>query len=488
MRQSLQLRLGQHLTMTPQLQQAIRLLQLSSLDLQAEIQTVLDSNLMLERADEGGDEPAPAAEAALEFSAPSTPDAEPVAAAEASRDELPADTSWDDHYDGYDGSTAYSRGDSDEDRDPFETHGGASESLRDHLLWQMRLTPFSETDQIIATAIIDATDESGYLGSPLEEIYGGLKDEFPQIEPEDLEIVLHRLQRFDPPGVCARNAAECLLLQLDALPPATPWLAQARELVRHHLDLLAGRDFNTLMRRMRLTREQLQAVITLIQSLNPHPGTALSDSQAAYVVPDVFVFRHRDQWRVDLNPDCAPRLRINSEYARLVRRADSSADNTYLKNHLQEARWFLKSLKNRHETLLKVARCIVERQRGFFEHGPEHMRPLVLRDIAEAVEMHESTISRVTSQKYMHTPRGIFEFKYFFSSHVATHDGGEASSIAIQAMLKKLIAAENPQKPLSDSKLAEMLDREGIQVARRTVAKYREAMAIPSSTDRKRIG
>lgn len=487
MRQSLQLRLGQHLTMTPQLQQAIRLLQLSSLDLQAEIQTVLDSNLMLERSDDTPDPEVPTAEAALSETVPPAQDRTETPT-DTIPNELPVDTEWGDVYDSYDGSTSYSRGDDDDNRDLFENHGNDQPSLQEHLLWQMRLTPFSPIDAEIAEALIDATDASGYLTLTLDDILEGLRRTHPDLERDEVEAVLHRVQHFDPPGICARNPSECLMLQLDTLPGDTPWRREAIELVRQYLELLAGRDFNLLMRRMKLTREQLQEVIALIQTLNPHPGTALSAETAAYVVPDVFVFRGRDGWRVDLNPDSAPKIRINAEYARLVRRADSSADNQYLKNHLQEARWFLKSLRNRHDTLLKVARCIVDRQISFFEKGPEHMRPLVLRDIAEAVEMHESTISRVTTQKYMHTPRGIFEFKYFFSSHVATSDGGEASSIAIQAMIRKLIAAENTQKPHSDSRLAELLAAEGIQVARRTVAKYREAMSIPSSTDRKRIG
>ncbi|PWV61798.1 RNA polymerase factor sigma-54 [Plasticicumulans acidivorans] len=488
MRQSLQLRLGQHLTMTPQLQQAIRLLQLSSLDLQAEIQAALDSNLMLERSDEGGEE-APPAETALTETVPAAHDRPENAPTETLPDELAVDSNWEDIYDSYDGSTSFSRNDDEDGRDLFENHGSGASTLHDHLTWQMELTPFTPSDLAIAGALIDATDESGYLTVPMSDILEGVREDFPDTEADEVEAVLHRLQHFDPPGVCARNAAECLQLQLGALPEDTPWRSEARQLVAQYLELLAGRDFNLLMRRMRLTREQLQEVIALIQSLNPHPGTQISSEQAPYVVPDVFVYRGNDGgWHVDLNPDSAPKLRINAEYARLVRRADSSADNQYLKNHLQEARWFLKSLRNRHETLLKVARCIVERQQAFFEHGPEYMRPLVLRDIAESVEMHESTISRVTTQKYMHTPRGIFELKYFFSSHVSTTDGGEASSIAIQAMIKKLIAQENVQKPYSDSKLAELLAAEGIQVARRTVAKYREAMSIPSSTDRKRIG
>lgn len=483
MRQSLQLRLGQQLTMTPQLQQAIRLLQLSTIDLQAEIQSVLESNLMLEKPD---DEPAPIGQGETSTIEQPAADADFDAGNEALPQELPVDSNWEDIYGPYDGTTSYSRGDDDEQRDPYEQHAVLAESLREHLLWQMQLTPFSENDLAIAAAIIDAIGETGYLTLSLEEIHQGLKDEY-DVELDEVEAVLHRVQRFDPPGIAARTPAECLLLQLELLPTDTPRLTEARNLIQNYLDLLAGRDFTGLMRRLKASREELQEIVELVQSLNPYPGAQLSAEQTQYIVPDVFVYKHKNSWRVELNPESTPRLRINPEYAGLVRRADSSADNTYLKNHLQEARWFLKSLKNRNETLLKVASCIVERQRAFLEHGEEYMKPLVLRDIAEAVNMHESTISRVTTQKYMHTSRGIYEFKYFFSSHVGTQDGGECSSVAIRAMIKKLVNEENPQKPLSDSKMVEFLSKEGIQVARRTVAKYREAMSIPSSTDRKRL-
>ncbi len=475
--------------MTPQLQQAIRLLQLSSMDLQMEIQAVLESNLMLEQVEEAHDSLSPADEALAMATAEPF---ERTAAGEeldanntALPEELPVDSAWEDIYDNYDGATSFSRGD-DEQWDPYEQQADAPGSLHDHLIWQMELTPFSERDIAIATALIDAIDETGYLSVPLPELHQGLPAEL-EIELDEVEAVLHRIQHFDPPGIAARNPAECLLLQLNQLPPDTPWLPQAQELVQHHLDLLAEHNFPLLARRLKVSRETLQQIVLLILSLTPHPGAPLSVTKPQYVIPDVFVHRQRNTWRVELNPDNAPRLRINSQYARLVRRADNSNDNLYLKNHLQEARWFLKSLKNRNQTLLKVASCIVERQREFLEYGEEWMKPLVLRDIAETMEMHESTISRVTTQKYMHTPRGIYEFKYFFSSHVGTSDGGECSSTAIRAMIKKLIAEENPQKPLSDSMIAQSLGQEGIQVARRTVAKYREVMAIPSSTDRKRL-
>jgi RNA polymerase sigma-54 factor len=277
------------------------------------------------------------------------------------------------------------------------------------------------------------------------------------------------------------------LIQLHHLDRDTPWLEEAQTLISEHIDVLGGRDFTQLMRRMRLSEQQLRDVVMLVQSLNPRPGSLVASRAAEYIVPDVFVRKVNGAWRVELNTESMPRLRINAGYAGLVKRADNSTDNTYMRNQLQEARWFIKSLQSRNETLLKVASCIVEHQRDFLEYGDEAMKALVLHDVAEAVEMHESTISRVTTQKYMHTPRGIFELKYFFSSHVGTSGGGECSATAIRALIKKLVAEENPRKPLSDSKLAQILEAQGINVARRTIAKYRESIAIPSSSERKRL-
>jgi len=493
MKQSIQLRLGQHLTMTPQLQQAIRLLQLSTLELQLEVQGVLDSNLMLE-VDEG-DAPS-AAELAAETGqkldkestseGPEGADAELASRTDTIPDELPVDTNWEDTYDM--GSTSYSAPADSDGRDFFETHSGEGQSLHEHLLWQLDLTPFSDVDRAIAETIIDSINDDGYLSVSLEELHESLGlDPALEIGVEEIQAVLRRIQHFDPVGVGAREPGECLLIQLQQLDPKTPWRAEAIQLVGQHVGLLGNRDYNQIMRRMKLGEPELQEVLKLIQSLNPRPGSQITDSKPQYVVPDVFVFKNKGKWQVELNLEATPKLRINSHYASLVRRADNSDDNAYLRNHLQEARWFLKSLQSRHETLLKVARCIVDRQRNFFEYGDEAMKPLVLRDIAEAVEMHESTISRVTTQKYMHTPRGIFEFKYFFSSHVGTDDGGECSATAIRAIIKKLVAAEKPSKPLSDSKIASLLADQGIKVARRTIAKYREAMAIPPSNERKRL-
>ena len=496
MKQSIQLRLGQHLTMTPQLQQAIRLLQLSTLELQLEVQGILDSNLMLEREEgenhpdaemEASQERAANEEAATGVETKDASETEVSSNAETIPDDLPVDTNWEDTYDM--GLTSYSAPAADsENRDFFETHNGEGQSLHEHLAWQLDLTPFSDIDRTIAEAVIDSINDDGYLSVSLEELLDSL-DLDPELEigVEEIQAVLRRVQHFDPVGVGARDPAECLVIQLQALDPNTPWRKQALELVKEHVNLLGNRDYNQIMRRMKLSESELQDVLKLVQSLNPRPGSQITSDKPQYVVPDVFVTKNKSKWQVELNIDAAPRLRINSHYASLVKRADNSEDNTYLRNHLQEARWFLKSLQSRHETLLKVARCIVDRQRNFFEYGDEAMKPLVLRDIAEAVDMHESTISRVTTQKYMHTPRGIFEFKYFFSSHVGTSDGGECSATAIRAIIKKLVAAETPTKPLSDSKIASLLADQGIKVARRTIAKYREAMAIPPSNERKRL-
>ncbi len=479
--------------MTPQLQQAIRLLQLSSVELQAEIQQALESNVMLERQEETGESPVaePAGEAdpaAQAEQPPESGEAEMQALDIAGQTddiptELPVDTRWEDVYEpGFTPS-----GPSNDDGKEFEFQGCTTEDLGDHLRWQMQMSNFSETDQLIAEAIIDAINDDGYLTASIEELHQMLLGELPELEPEEVKAVLHRIQHFDPPGVGARNLQESLTLQLQQLPNDTPWLAEAKMVVERHFNLLAKRDYTQLMRRTQLDEERLQQVIRLIQSLNPRPGGHISNSSPEYIVPDVFVTKVKGQWRVELNPENTPRLGINAHYAKMIRRGDNTADNLCLKNHLQEARWFLKSLQSRNETLLKVASTIVERQRDFLEYGETAMKPMVLHDIAEAVDMHESTISRVTTRKYIHTPRGIFELKYFFSSHVKTSGGGEASSTAIQAHIKKLILEEEPKKPLSDSKIAEILSQRGIKVARRTVAKYREIMNIPPSNERKRL-
>lgn len=493
MKQSLQLKLGQQLTMTPQLQQAIRLLQLSTLDLQAEIQEALDSNPMLEISEESGDNNSSSdkkdnGEDSVERSKDDNSQGD-SADGEWNIDNIPSelavDTHWDDVYQSSTPTGSMARGDGD-DMD-FEARRTTADTLQDHLQWQLNLTPMSEQDALIAEAIIDAVQPSGMLSQSVEEIYQGLLQEFEELEMDEVQAVLHRLQQFDPPGVACENISECLLVQLNQIDDNSQAAQHARTIIQNHLELLGGRDFKQLMRKLRIKEPELQEAIKIIQGLNPRPGEHIGSDSTEYVVPDVFVSKENNRWTVQLNPDIAPKVRINASYASMVKRADSSADNTFLRDNLQEARWFLKSLQSRNETLLKVATCIVEKQQGFLDHGPEAMRPMVLHDVAEVVEMHESTISRVTTQKYMHTPQGIYELKYFFSSHVATEAGGECSSTAIRAIIRKLIAAENTRKPLSDSKITGLLEEQGIKVARRTIAKYRESLGIPPSNERKRL-
>ncbi len=499
MKPSLVLKMGQQLTMTPQLQQAIRLLQLSTLDLQQEIQEALESNPMLERQEEGDDfdSPDPMADGAEKVSENNTETRQETSYEETINtvenledgewgeripNELPVDTAWEDVYQ----TSASSLPSSDDDEWDFTARTSAGESLQTHLLWQLNLAPMSDTDRLIAVTLIDCINNQGYLEESLQEVLDSLDPEL-GIELDEVEVVLRRIQQFEPAGIGARDLRECLLLQLRQLPVKTPWLSEAQRLVSDHLDVLGSRDYSLLMRKMKLKEDELRQVIELIQSLNPRPGSQIEASEPEYVVPDVIVRKHNDRWIVELNQEAVPRLRVNAQYAGFVKRADSSADNTFMRNQLQEARWFIKSLQSRNETLMKVATQIVEHQRGFLDYGDEAMKPLVLHDIAEAVGMHESTISRVTTQKYMHTPRGIYELKYFFSSHVSTFEGGECSSTAIRAIIKKLVAAENQKKPLSDSKIAGLLEAQGIQVARRTVAKYRESLGIAPSSERKRL-
>jgi len=513
MKQTLQLKLGQQLKMTPQLQQAIRLLQLSTLDLQQEIQEALDSNPMLEVNDEhedenssndiesiesAGDDKIIDNELANEYinsgesdSPESTDTLENAADFDKNEQwqeqiptDLSVDTQWDDIYQNAPMPTPAST--SPDNEFDFDNKNSAIETLQDNLLWQLNLTTLVDSDRVIATAIIDAIEPSGLLSTPPENIFNPLAENM-NIDFEEFEAVRQLIQQFEPIGVASKDLRECLLVQLAQFSANTPFLNDARLIVDRYLHLLGSHDYAQLKRRTKFKEGRLKETIELIQSLTPHPGDCIDSGTTEYIVPDVFVKKHEGRWVVELNQECAPKIRINNNYSSMVKRADNSDDNTYLRNNLQEARWFIKSLLSRNETLMKVASKIVEHQLGFFEYGEEAMKPLVLHDIAESIEMHESTISRVTTRKYMHTPRGIFELKYFFSSHVNTNEGGECSSTAIRAMIKKMIAHEDVKKPLSDNKIANILTEQEIQVARRTVAKYRESMAIPPSNERKRL-
>ena len=476
MKQSLHLRLGQQLTMTPQLQQAIKLLQMSTLDLQQEIQQVLDSNIMLEINEE---ESTPRETLnSVEYSESYTSEGSQTNIP----DELPIDSSWEDIYE-----TVLVPGISNPETVEFESQRSNEATLLDHLLWQLELTIFSERDHAIAIAIIDSVNTEGYLSNTPEDIYQGLQSQFEDLDFDEIIAVLHRVQQFDPPGIAAIDLSDCLKLQLLQLSEATPYREQALLVATRYLNLLASHDQAKLLRKLAVTEQQLDAIVSLIRTLDPKPGEKIQGTSSEYVIPDVYVTKQNNVWQVNLNQDIAPKLRINTFYSSLIKRADNSKDNVCMKGHLQEAKWFIKNLHNRNDTLLRVARCIVEKQTEFLEHGSIAMKPMVLRDVAKILELHESTISRVTTQKFMHTPNGIVEFKYFFSSHVLREGGGECSSTAIRAFIKELIDNENQAKPLSDHKIADFLQEKGINVARRTIAKYREAMFISSSSQRKRL-
>ena len=481
MKPALQLRLGQQLKLTPQLRQAIRLLQLSQLELETELTMALESNPMLESTDERQEPEPPEAsgegdDRREQDSERSDADAEVEAVAEPTLD---MDTGWEDEFSPRSGSGS-------DDREPQEAAGSVTDSLHDHLMWQLNLTPMSDRDRAIGTALIDAIDDDGHLSEPLDAIRQALQ---PDIEADDdeLEAVLHRIQRFDPIGVGARCLSECLGVQLSALDDDTDALPMAQRIAREHLEDLAKLGPEKLAKLMVADADEVAKAVELLRGLDPRPGAQVSAQTIEYVTPDAYVSQQDGVWRVHLAAGARPRLGINRLYEGLIGEA-SRDDANYLRGQLQEARWLIRSLETRADTVLRVATAIVRRQVGFLEHGPEAMRPLTLREIADELDLHESTISRVTTRKYLHTPRGTFEFKHFFSSSLSTEGGGSASSTAIQAMIKRLIDAENPAKPLSDSKLAATLKTDGITVARRTVAKYREAMNIPSSNERQRHG
>ncbi len=485
MKLALGIKVGTSLSLTPQLQQAIRLLQLSTLELEQEIQTQLESNPLLEAIEEQSIAD-PSHEVSNQEHDTSITLGEQMERTQIG-EELPVDTQWDDVFTHQ--STALATPEFEERED----HRSAGESIWDQLRWQLNLSPFSPYDRLMAECIIDGIDERGYLIASMDELLDAARQQLEQIDidPEEiemseLEVVLKRVQNFDPAGVAARDLAECLSLQLRALPASTQHQHEALRLLAHH-ELLVTNDIVKLMRLTQLDQDQLRQALQLITSLDPYPGLKYQAQEQDHQVPDVIVRKRQDSWEVQLNTDILPKLRVNPFYAGMVRRADSSADNQYLRLHMQEARNFIKSIDERHKTLLKVATCIVEHQRAFLEHGAEAMKPLILRDIADETELHESTVSRVTTQKFMLTPRGLFELKYFFSSHVGTSTGGECSSTAIRAMIKKMVQDEDIRKPLSDNTIAERLQASGIDVARRTVAKYRESLNIPSSSDRKRL-
>ena len=485
MKPALQFRLHQQLTLTPQLQQAIRLLQLSQLELEAELRQIAESNPLLEFAEEvEDDETVDNADAESEY-----PSAESVAATSSSEHDGDDGSDWADGGGVAEApidfsSSSVSSGSGSRNDEDFEPQNAAPETLQQHLLWQLNLASFNPRQHLIATVLIDALNTAGYLAEGLEAVLAALPADL-NATLDEVDAVRRQLQGFDPAGVGSLDLRDCLRVQLEQFDPDTPQRELALRMVDTELELLARNDIARLARRLRASEDDVAAAAVLIRSLDPRPGAALDATPVEYVAPDVYAVRDGGRWRVSLNPDAQPRLGLNQHYCGLIARARGE-DASWMRGQLQEARWLIKSLESRAETLLKVADAIVRRQSAFLDYGPEAMHPLVLREVAEEVGMHESTISRVTTRKYLHTPRGTFELKYFFSSGVSTEDGGSASATAIQAMLRKLIDAEDSRKPLSDQAIAEELQRRGIQVARRTVAKYREGLRIPSSSERQR--
>ena len=487
MKPSIQLNVGQQLTLTPQLQQAIKLLQLSTIELQHEIAEIIESNPMLELVEDdnksldGQDTPTVAvmhddSQQGLALDNDKLPK------------ELPIDTAWEDAMQTHASFKGHNHSDANYERQQTETT-----SIQDHLLWQLNMSSLSDIDHAIAVAIIDAINDEGFLTESCENIVHCLNQastsetENEAVDIDEVYAVLSHIQNFDPTGVGARDLRECIHLQLKNLAAGTPYLSTASNLVQHHFNLLAKRDYKQLCRKLKITENELKKTLSLIQSLNPKPGLNIVNETSDYVIPDVIITKEKGEWTVRLNGESLPKVNINTLYSSYAKQVQTQQDQTYMRDQMQEAKWFLKSLQSRNETLLKVAQSIFAKQADFLEQGEEAMKPLVLQDIAKEIDMHESTISRVTTQKFAITPRGLFELKYFFSSHVSTQGGGECSSTAIRALIKKLITEESPQKPLSDAKIAAFLCDKGINVARRTIAKYRESMNIPPSNERRSI-
>ena len=496
MKPTLQLKLSQHLTLTPQLQQSIRLLQLSTLELNNEVERMLQENPLLEKSDEDEEGGAPEAAAGASPAPSEAPETIRTSDADDERAEEPVDTAdaaergvptneVEFAEEGGFGDGDWGTAPAADDDDEFYPQQVATSTLRDHLVGQLGMLSLPQRDRQLVAALIDALDDDGLLTSSLDELVELFPDEL-DIGLDELSIALRYLQSFAPAGVGARDLGESLALQLKALPASTPCRAAALKVVESHLDLLANRDVTRLRRVLQCDEATVRSVRELVRTLNPRPGSAFAKAEANYVVPDVVVRKVRGHWSASLNEAAMPKLRVNRIYADILARS-RDASNQQLAAQLQEAKWLIRNVQQRFETILRVAQAIVERQRRFFEHGEVAMRPMVLREIADMLGLHESTISRVTTQKYMLTPRGTFELKYFFGSHVATDTGGAASATAIRALIKQLIGAEDPKTPLTDSKIAEVLGEQGILVARRTVAKYREALSIPPVNLRKSL-
>lgn len=483
MKQILRLKAGQSLTMTPQMQQQMRLLQLSNIELQIEIQELLESNIMLE------EDEAEQNTKNLESNEDQKLDTTEKSTKDLLEDNLindpDIDITWDENFD----STPLHTKTNSENKSNsmgFDEEDSRYKTLPEHLRWQLNLIPISDSDKVIAEIIIDSLNDDGFLYGSLENILETVNNDLEEVVIEEIEAVLKIIQSLEPTGVGARDIKECLSIQLKQYAPEIPEVKKAKEIIDNYFEFLEARDNKKLMKKLKLADEELMKIINFIQTMNPRPGSQINNSRTEYIMPDVIVKKENNKWKIKINKDSIPNLRINSAYKNMISRTNN-VDNQTLKSHLQEADWCIKSLQNRGETLKKVTECIIEHQRDFLEHGEMAMKPLILQDIADKLGMHESTISRATTRKYMHTPRGTYELKYFFPSHVTTKDGGSCSSTAIHALIKKLIDNELPDKPLSDNKISALLKEDGINVARRTIAKYRETMTIPPSNERKRF-
>ena len=483
MKQTLRLKTSQSLTMTPQMQQQMRLLQLSNIELQIEVQKLLESNIMLEEdeTEQNTKNLESNEDQKLDTVEKSTKDLLENNAI----NDLDIDITWDENFD----STPLRTKTNSENKSnsmEFEEEDSKYKTLQEHLRWQLNLIPISDSDKVIAEIIIDSLNDDGFLDGSLENILETVNNDLEEAVIEEIEAVLKIIQSLEPAGVGARDLKECLSIQLKQYDPEIYEVKKAKEIIDNYFEFLEARDNKKLMKKLKLADKELMKIINFIQTMNPRPGSQINNSRTEYIMPDVVVKKENNKWKIKINKDSIPSLRINSAYKNMISRANN-VDNQTLKSHLQEADWCIKSLQNRGETLKKVTECIVEHQRDFLEHGEMAMKPLILQDIADKLGMHESTISRATTRKYMHTPRGIYELKYFFPSHVTTNDGGSCSSTAIHALIKKLIDNELPNKPLSDNKISALLKEDGINVARRTIAKYRETMTIPPSNERKRF-
>ncbi len=478
MKQSLQIKASQRLALTPQLQQAIKLLQLSSIELHTEIQNALETNPFLELDESENEEISDAIsnlESITNNNVESTTENIPT--------ELPIDCSWDAEYD-----TSFNAKPAQEPTLNFtEFTKEKDKNLNDYLLEQILLSKLTKRDNYAASVIIESVDSNGYLTELNKNLLQTIQQEDPFYEQDEYNFILKLVQHLDPIGVASLGPSEAMCIQLNHLPKNTPFLHQALELLTNHLDILSNRNYAGIKKAMKVNENTLYGILDLIKTLNPRPGNIIDSSETTYVVPDVYITKRNNKWSAELNTDISPNLIINSFYKNLINNTNSKKDTVFLKNNFNDAKWFIKSVQGRNETLINVAKSIVEKQQSFMDFGDIKMKPLILKNIADELGINESTVSRITSNKYMRTPKGVYELKYFFSSHISSHNGHDFSALAVKEMIKNFIKNENISKPLSDNKLAQLLNEKDLDIARRTVAKYREQLNIPPSNERKQV-